>query len=270
VEHPRVGALLPEAVAGLLADPATLVRLARLDPDGTIHTDPHRHDPSAALRRAVQARDGTCRFPGCHTPAHRCDIDHVIAFPHGPTRLDNLVCLCRRHHRFKHHGGWTPTLTPDGVLLWRTPDGRAYPTHPHGGRTLTDLGLPTQEAEPHYAVAAPRGNGNGEAAADTALLAGPGNTADDRQAGVAGRQPAKVAAAGHGNPGPATRQEGATPAEVVVVPSPLEEHLTTVVTLPHRPAPHHAKPHHAKPRHAKARYDLHLPRPGDPPISLVA
>jgi Domain of unknown function (DUF222) len=141
VDDPRVGALLPETVAELLADPATLVQLARLDPDGTIASDPRKHDPSAALRRAVHARDGTCRFPGCRTPAKRCDVDHVIEFPLGPSDIQNLATLCRRHHLFKHHGGWKTTLAADGVLHWSTPDGRAYATEPRGRQILDHLGM---------------------------------------------------------------------------------------------------------------------------------
>ncbi len=48
-----------------------------------------------ALRRALQARDRQCRFPGCH--ARRCDAHHVRHWADGgATRLDNLVLLCRR------------------------------------------------------------------------------------------------------------------------------------------------------------------------------
>ena len=48
-----------------------------------------------ALRRALQARDRQCRFPGCH--ARRCDAHHVQHWADGgATRLDNLVLLCRR------------------------------------------------------------------------------------------------------------------------------------------------------------------------------
>ncbi|WP_373865927.1 HNH endonuclease signature motif containing protein [Pseudonocardia asaccharolytica] len=32
----------------------------------------------------------------------------------GPTTLDNLVMLCKRHHRLVHHSGWTVRL-PDGL-----------------------------------------------------------------------------------------------------------------------------------------------------------
>lgn len=57
-----------------------------------------------ALRRALEARDGCCRFPGCtnrHVDAHY--IKHWA--DDGETELVNLVLLCRRHHRLVHDGG---------------------------------------------------------------------------------------------------------------------------------------------------------------------
>ena len=152
---PRVGALMPETVAAILADPKTLVRLARLDPDGSLATSPRTHDPGAALRRAVQTRDGTCRFPGCHTPAIRCDLDHVIEFPRGLTEPSNLAALCRTHHVFKHHGGWTTSMDADAVLHWTTPEGRVYTTHPRATQLVDDLGLSSSRPSP--APAEPKG-----------------------------------------------------------------------------------------------------------------
>ncbi|MET0822350.1 MAG: DUF222 domain-containing protein, partial [Aeromicrobium sp.] len=61
------------------------------------------------LNIALRFLYGTCQGPGCMVPAERCDIDHRIPFPEGPTRGDNLGPLCRRHHRYKGHGilHWT-------------------------------------------------------------------------------------------------------------------------------------------------------------------
>jgi hypothetical protein len=59
-----------------------------------------------ALRRALEARDRGCRFPGCglrFTDAHH--IRHWA--DGGETKLENLVLLCRHHHRLLHEGGWT-------------------------------------------------------------------------------------------------------------------------------------------------------------------
>ncbi|WP_372593277.1 DUF222 domain-containing protein [Actinotalea sp.] len=91
-------------------------------------TDGYR--PAAELARQVVERDRTCRFPGCLTPADRCDIDHVVPFdPARPARwqtiAQNLQALCRHHHRVKTHGGWSVSRDPiSGATLWRSPIGR--------------------------------------------------------------------------------------------------------------------------------------------------
>ena len=48
---------------------------------------------SPALRRALEYRDGGCRFPGCGLTF--CDAHHVEHWADGgETKLDNLVLLC--------------------------------------------------------------------------------------------------------------------------------------------------------------------------------
>jgi hypothetical protein len=59
----------------------------------------------AALRRALALRDRRCRFPGCEN--RHVDAHHVRHWARGgETALDNLVLLCRRHHRLVHEGGY--------------------------------------------------------------------------------------------------------------------------------------------------------------------
>ena len=61
----------------------------------------------AALRKALQLRDGHCRWPGCEWPPSHCDGHHLKHWIFdGPTDLDNVVLLCKRHHRMVHEGGW--------------------------------------------------------------------------------------------------------------------------------------------------------------------
>ena len=58
----------------------------------------------ASMRRAVIVRDRHCRFPGCDRPQSWCDAHHVVHWTNGgSTALNNLVLLCRRHHRLIHH-----------------------------------------------------------------------------------------------------------------------------------------------------------------------
>jgi hypothetical protein len=82
----------------------------------------HRSVP-AHLRRALEVRDGGCRYPGCQRPAGWTDAHHVIHWANGgPTTLANLVLLCDHHHHTVHQPGWTVTF--DGhTLSIRRPDG---------------------------------------------------------------------------------------------------------------------------------------------------
>ena len=80
-----------------------------------------------ALRRALEHRDGGCSFPGCTTQRH-VDAHHVVHWADGgETRLDNLVLLCRHHHRLVHEGGFGVTLRPDGEKHFTGPNGSALP-----------------------------------------------------------------------------------------------------------------------------------------------
>jgi hypothetical protein len=74
----------------------------------------------ARVRRAVQARDQGCRFPGCRAPVGWTDLHHVIPRHRGgPTTVDNLVGICRRHHTAVTEGRWQLSMTPDGTVTVR-------------------------------------------------------------------------------------------------------------------------------------------------------
>ena len=84
---------------------------------------------SPALRRALATRDRHCRFPGCtarHTDAH-----HVRHWADGgATALDNLVLLCRRHHRAVHEEGFDVVMSHANEPEFQWPDGRPLPIVP--------------------------------------------------------------------------------------------------------------------------------------------
>jgi hypothetical protein len=108
---------------------AGLVPLVRkLLPDGReriLEIGRLRRPVSQPLRRALEARDRGCRFPGCgcrYTEAH-----HVVHWADGgETSLANCVLLCRHHHRLLHEGGWSMTLRDEGRPVFFDPRGGTH------------------------------------------------------------------------------------------------------------------------------------------------
>ena len=110
-----------------------------------------------ALRRALKRRDRGCRFPGCEN--HRfVDAHHIRHWAHGgETKLDNLVLLCRRHHRLVHEGGYSVERLPGEGLRFRAPRGAPIPDVPSLPRGSLDR-LLEFEAD-SYATGAGRPHG---------------------------------------------------------------------------------------------------------------
>ena len=155
-EIPGIGVIGGDVVAGILEKFDTRIARVLLDERTgvVIETGIADYLPNAAMRRFIQKRDGTCRFPGCARAAKRCEPDHVIPFSRGgPTAIWNLVSLCKHHHRVKHNAGWALTMSPrrrvhldrplrppvrhppgqpprDGRLTWHFGLARQYVTHP--------------------------------------------------------------------------------------------------------------------------------------------
>jgi hypothetical protein len=133
-----VGALSRPALPGTAVDTADAPALAdgRVlaaaalggsgeHPPGT----PGAYRPSRRLRRLIELRAPRCEWPGCGARAVRCDAEHDLAWPDGPTCACNLGPCCRRHHRIKQLG-WTKTRGRRGVVTWTDPTGRRW-TSPH-------------------------------------------------------------------------------------------------------------------------------------------
>ncbi|WP_225219722.1 HNH endonuclease [Arthrobacter gallicola] len=105
----------------------------------------------AGLKRWLQARDGTCRFPGCAVNVTRSEIDHTTPWARGgPTEHSNLEHLCPKHHRFKTLGYWKARQPAPGALGWTSPTGRTYTTQPalEFGGGAAGPGLPPTPAGP--------------------------------------------------------------------------------------------------------------------------
>lgn len=77
------------------------------------------------MRRAMDARDDGCVFPGC-TNKH-VDGHHVRHWADGgETSLENIVSVCRRHHTQIHEGGFG-IRRENGRFIVTDPRGRDVP-----------------------------------------------------------------------------------------------------------------------------------------------
>src|SRR4051812_38880338 len=81
------------------------------------------YELSPEMRRWIDARDRTCRFPGCRRRAVYCDADHGVEWPVGQTTCENCGLLCRRHHNFKTSKAWRLTRNDDDSVDWHSPFG---------------------------------------------------------------------------------------------------------------------------------------------------
>ena len=100
-----------------------------------------------AIRRALEARDGGCVFPGCGERRY-VEGHHIVHWAHGgETSLSNLACLCFGHHRAIHEGGYRVEATSPGGFAFFRPDGSVV-----GGRATRVT--PAAHAPQHYPVVA--------------------------------------------------------------------------------------------------------------------
>ncbi|WP_312180556.1 DUF222 domain-containing protein [Arthrobacter sp.] len=161
VELNGYGPLSPEAGRRMIYEALSWTPLVQDPTTGAILGVGRRRRIPSGLKRWLQARDGTCRFPGCGVNAQVSQIDHTRPWAQGGnTEHSNLEHLCPKHHRFKTLGHWKATQPEPGSIQWTSPTGRRY-------RTAPMLGFGTGKApEGEWNLPAPairQGNqGNGE------------------------------------------------------------------------------------------------------------
>ncbi|MDV6264342.1 HNH endonuclease signature motif containing protein [Rhodococcoides yunnanense] len=128
--------------AAIAADP-TLAKSVARDP---LTDRALIYRPDTLTTAAVRLRDRHCRFPGCHRPADRCQLDHIIAFDHtnplggGWTTINNLQCLCEFHHTVKTAGYWSAVMLPGGAILWTSTSKTTRITLPTNGTAVPIIG----------------------------------------------------------------------------------------------------------------------------------
>jgi hypothetical protein len=127
------GSPLAIATARRLACDASIVQL--LERDGQpLRIGRKTRSVPPALRRALNARDRGCRFPGCGSRRF-LDAHHIEHWANGGlTDLDNLLQLCGHHHRLLHEGGYRITRSAGGGILFHRRDGRPIQACPGRAR----------------------------------------------------------------------------------------------------------------------------------------
>jgi hypothetical protein len=126
------GPVLSPATVKRLASDASLVTVLK-DKDGNVlNVGRKTRTIPPSIRRALSIRDQGCRFPGCCESKY-VDAHHIHHWcDGGETSLDNLVLLCRYHHRLVHEDGYGIEKDVAGNPVFLTPSGRhmAKALHP--------------------------------------------------------------------------------------------------------------------------------------------
>ena len=106
------GQWLPPSTARRMACDAGLLIVEEDEAGNVLNIGRKSRIIPPAMARALAIRDNGCQFPGCcetrYTEGHH--IKHWA--DGGETKLDNLVTLCRYHHRELHKGSFYLTLKP--------------------------------------------------------------------------------------------------------------------------------------------------------------
>lgn len=115
-----------------------------------LHVGRTSRTATPAQLKALRVRDGGCVHPGCSRTAAYCHAHHVQHWVDGgPTDLDNLVLLCRHHHRTLHAGTWSLAPNPGTPgRFWATTSDGGHPAQTAADRSppmrpVTRLLLPS-------------------------------------------------------------------------------------------------------------------------------
>ena len=121
------GELVPASVLARIACDSEVSRIVFGPAQEVLDVGRAQRTYSGQRRRAVIARDRTCRYPGCTAAPWLCDVHHVEQWVRdgGRTSVENGILLCWHHHQLLHRthlrvarveGGWAFTRH-DGTPL---------------------------------------------------------------------------------------------------------------------------------------------------------
>ena len=134
-EIPASGPIPPSVLERLACNSGLSVELFGDKLTPLYETTPARA-PTAAQRRALIARDGSCI--GCGAPPGECEAHHIIPWLRGgKTRIDNLVLVCWSCHDKIHDHNWSVVRRQHRYRL--LPPDPTHPSEPAPQRKPTQL-----------------------------------------------------------------------------------------------------------------------------------
>ncbi len=108
---------------------ASLVAVLENDQGQVLNIGRRARTIPASIKRALDLRDKTCRVPGCCNTRY-LDAHHIQHWADGgETSLDNLMNMCRHHHRQLHQGLFNirvekASAYEEAHRVFSTPDGK--------------------------------------------------------------------------------------------------------------------------------------------------
>ena len=134
-EIPGVGTIPIDTVREMIGDAKMRWLAVSADNGMLLDRNPTSWRIPAQVHAFADAAYVTSVGPHSTVPAARCDGEHVIPHPDGPTTEDNVVPMDRSWHVPKtHKPGMNVTRNPDGTLTWTTPLGQTVTVHPYDYR----------------------------------------------------------------------------------------------------------------------------------------
>lgn len=119
ISHIEDGPHVPAGTSRRIACDCSIIKLTEDQNGEPLSVGRKTRSIPPAINRALRARDKGCRFPGC-TNTQFIDGHHIQHWADGgETNLNNLVQLCRRHHRLVHEGGFGCERGFDGMLMFK-------------------------------------------------------------------------------------------------------------------------------------------------------
>jgi len=120
------GPNVPAGTSQRLACDCSFVKIVEDESGEPLNVGRKTRSIPPSLKRALNSRDQGCVFPGC-THKKYVDGHHVHHWANGgETKLDNLVTLCRFHHRLVHEGSVTIERLDDGAWRFVKANGESF------------------------------------------------------------------------------------------------------------------------------------------------